>query len=355
MPAEGFELSCLLKPFVFLLILGGKMFYFKFLLSLLFTILIFVNSANAKPTLTVYSYSSFLSQWGPGEQIKQGFEEQCDCQVDIVSIGDGVSILNRIRLEGEKTSADVILGLDNNLLEQAKQANIVTPHQITKLDNVNTDWWDSDFIPYDFGYFAFIYNKNKIENPPNSFHELVENKPNWKIVYQDPRTSTPGLGLLFWVKKVYADDAASAWEKIAKHTLTVTKNWSEAYNLFLKGEADFVLSYSTSPVAHIMNDNDHKYQAAIFKEGHYRQVEIAGIIKYSQQQELARRFLRYLLTPEIQRQFAEKNVMYPIVKTSLPDAYQQINVVNKALEFDAIQTDKNQKAWVREWQSAISK
>lgn len=330
------------------------MFRTNFLSSLLFTALLLANSANAQPTLSIYSYNSFLSEWGPGEQIKRGFEKQCNCQLDIISIGDGVSILNRLRLEGDKTNADIIIGLDNNLLEQAKQSDLVMPHEITKPDNLNTDWWDSDFIPYDFGYFAFIYNQEKIKNPPRSLHQFVENKSKWKIIYPDPRISTPGLGLLYWVKVVYGDKAELAWEKMAKHTVTVTKNWSEAYNMFLKGEADFVLSYSTSPVAHIINDNDHRYVAAIFKEGHYRQVEIAGIIKYSQQPELARRFLRYLLTPEVQRLFAEKNIMYPIINTPLPAEYQQINPVNKTLELEPQQVGKNQKAWVREWQSAIS-
>ena len=332
------------------------MFCKNFLLPVIFLFSLFSPLANAEmPTLTVYSYNSFMSQWGPGEAIKKGFEAQCNCQLEVVTLGDGVSVLNRIRLEGDKTNADVILGLDNNLLEQAKQANILIPHQIAKPDNLNTNWWDDSFMPYDFGYFAFIYNNNKVKNPPHSLHELVENKAGWKIIYQDPRTSTPGLGLLFWVKKVYGDKAAEAWQQIAKNTVTVTKGWSEAYGMFLKGEADFVLSYSTSPVAHIINENEHHYEAAIFDEGHYRQVEVAGIIKYSQEIDLARKFLRYLLTPEVQHQFAEKNVMYPIIKTDLPNAFAQINSVNKSLEFEPAEIEKHQKAWIREWQSAISK
>lgn len=331
------------------------MFRKNFLLPVIFLFSLFSPLVNAElPTLTVYSYNSFMSQWGPGEAIKKGFEAQCNCQLEVVTLGDGVSVLNRIRLEGDKTNADVILGLDNNLLEQAKQANILIPHQIAKPDNLNTNWWDDSFMPYDFGYFAFIYNNNKVKNPPHSLHELVENKAGWKIIYQDPRTSTPGLGLLFWVKKVYGDKAAEAWQQIAKNTVTVTKGWSEAYGMFLKGEADFVLSYSTSPVAHIINENEHHYEAAIFDEGHYRQVEVAGIIKYSQEIDLARQFLRYLLTPEVQRQFAEKNVMYPIIKTDLPNAFAQINSVNKSLEFEPAEIEKHQKAWIREWQSAIS-
>ena len=287
------------------------MFRKNFLLSVIFSFSLFSHLANAQqPTLTVYSYNSFMSQWGPGEAIKKGFEAQCNCQLDVVTLGDGVSVLNRIRLEGDKTNADVILGLDNNLLAQAKQADILIPHQISKPDNLNTDWWDDSFIPYDFGYFAFIYNQDKIKNPPHSLHELVEN-----------------------------------------HTVTVTKGWSEAYGMFLKDEADLVLSYSTSPIAHIINENNHSYAAAIFAEGHYRQVEVAGIIKYSQEVDLARQFLRYLLTPEIQRQFAEKNVMYPIIKTDLPDAYKQIN---KSREFTPEEIEKHQKGWIREWQSAIS-
>ncbi|MCX8682525.1 thiamine ABC transporter substrate binding subunit [Gilliamella sp. B2889] len=332
------------------------MFCKNFLLPVIFLFSLFSPLANAElPTLTVYSYNSFMSQWGPGEAIKKGFEAQCNCRLEVVTLGDGVSVLNRIRLEGDKTNADVILGLDNNLLEQAKQANILIPHQIAKPDNLNTNWWDDSFMPYDFGYFAFIYNNNKVKNPPHSLHELVENKAGWKIIYQDPRTSTPGLGLLFWVKKVYGDKAAEAWQQIAKNTVTVTKGWSEAYGMFLKGEADFVLSYSTSPVAHIINENEHHYEAAIFDEGHYRQVEVAGIIKYSQEIDLARQFLRYLLTPEVQHQFAEKNVMYPIIKTDLPNAFAQINSVNKSLEFEPAEIEKHQKAWIREWQSAISK
>ncbi|OCF97470.1 thiamine ABC transporter substrate binding subunit [Gilliamella sp. wkB195] len=331
------------------------MFCKNFLLPVIFLFSLFSPLANAElPTLTVYSYNSFMSQWGPGEAIKKGFEAQCNCQLEVVTLGDGVSVLNRIRLEGDKTNADVILGLDNNLLEQAKQANILIPHQIAKPDNLNTNWWDDSFMPYDFGYFAFIYNNNKVKNPPHSLHELVENKAGLKIIYQDPRTSTPGLGLLFWVKKVYGDKAAEAWQQIAKNTVTVTKGWSEAYGMFLKGEADFVLSYSTSPVAHIINENEHHYEAAIFDEGHYRQVEVAGIIKYSQEIDLARQFLRYLLTPEVQHQFAEKNVMYPIIKTDLPNAFAQINSVNKSLEFEPAEIEKHQKAWIREWQSAIS-
>ncbi|SUC45618.1 Thiamine-binding periplasmic protein precursor [Providencia stuartii] len=65
----------------------------------------------------------------------------------------------------------------------------------------------------------------------------------------------PGLGLMLWIEKLYGDKSADAWQKIANKTLTVTKGWSESYGLFLKGEGDFVLSYTSSPGYQILNDN----------------------------------------------------------------------------------------------------
>ena len=72
-------------------------------------------------------------------------------------------------------------------------------------------------------------------------------RPDIKVIYQDPRTSTPGQGLMLWMKSVYGDEAPTAWAHLAKKTVTVTKGWSEAYGMFLDGEADMVLSYTTSP------------------------------------------------------------------------------------------------------------
>ncbi|MCP6576788.1 thiamine ABC transporter substrate-binding protein, partial [Klebsiella pneumoniae] len=77
--------------------------------------------------------------------------------------------------------------------------------------------------------------------------ELVEGPQKWRVIYEDQRTSTPGLGLLLWMQKGYGDQAPEAWQKLAAKTVTVTKGWSEAYGLLLKGESDLVLSYTTSP------------------------------------------------------------------------------------------------------------
>src|SRR3546814_9801396 len=83
---------------------------------------------------------------------------------------------------------------------------------------------------------------------------------------EEPPSTTPCLGLLLWVRPVYGDDAPEAWARLARKTVTTTKGWSEAYGLFLEGEAPMVLSYSTSPAYHMIAEDEDRYQAAGFAE-----------------------------------------------------------------------------------------
>lgn len=315
----------------------------------------FAAEDAAKNTLTVYTYSSFASDWGPGPAIEKAFEAQCNCDLQFIALDDGVSILNRVRLEGKNTQADVLLGLDNNLISEAKKTGLLAEHKVdTRLVTIPHGWQDTTFVPYDFGYFAFVYNSTKLTNPPKSLDELVK-RDDLSIIYQDPRTSTPGQGLMLWMKSVYGDNAADAWQQLAKKTVTVTKGWSEAYNMFLKGEADMVLSYTTSPAYHLIAEKDTQYKAANFSEGHYLQVEVAAKLKSTDNPELADQFLAFILTPAFQEHIPTGNWMYPVIPQTLPAGFDQLSLPRKALEFSADDVAKHRRSWIREWQSALTR
>src|ERR1700754_2149549 len=74
----------------------------------------------AEKTLTIYTYESFTSEWGPGPKVKEAFEKTCGCTINFVSVADGVALLSRLKLEGASTKADVVLGIDTNLITEAK-------------------------------------------------------------------------------------------------------------------------------------------------------------------------------------------------------------------------------------------
>ncbi|WP_194761593.1 thiamine ABC transporter substrate binding subunit [Pantoea ananatis] len=309
-----------------------------------------------KPVLTVYTYDAFSADWGPGPAVKKAFEAQCGCELKFVALEDGVSLLNRVRMEGKNTKADVVLGLDNNLLQAAQQTGLFAKSDVdTRELQVPGGWKDTTFVPFDYGYFAFVYNKNTLKNPPTSLKELVESPEKWRVIYEDPRTSTPGLGLLLWMQKVYGDNAPEAWQKLAKKTVTVTKGWSEAYGLFLKGESDLVLSYTTSPAYHIIEEKKDNYAAASFAEGNYLQVEVAARLANSKQPKLAEQFMQFMVTPAFQNTIPTGNWMYPVIKTDLPAGFASLSVPKTTLQFSPEEVASHRSQWVSQWQRAVSR
>jgi len=305
-------------------------------------------------TLTIYTYESFTSEWGPGPALEKEFESVCECDLQFVGLEDGVSLLNRLRLEGDQSQADIILGLDDGLLAETKQLGLLADHD-QKLTGLSLPykWNDSQFVPYDYGHFAFIYDDTRIEKVPGSLRELVE-ESDVNIIYQDPRVSTPGQGLMLWMKSVFGDESAQAWKKLQEKTVTVTPGWSEAYALFQEGKSDMVLSYVTSPAYHITWEDTDKFKAASFAEGHYVQIEIAAALAASKNLELAREFLGFLVTKPAQDVFAGTNWMWPVLDSAeKPEAFNQL-ISPETLYFRSEDVAKHRRDWIKEWRSAAS-
>lgn len=312
----------------------------------------------AKPVLTVFTYDSFVAEWGPGPKIEAGFEATCGCDLQWVGLGDGVAILNRLKLEGPGTKADIALGLTAELVPEAKASGFFAASgtDLSAL-KVPGGFADDTFVPFDYSYLAFVYDTETVKAPPQSLDDLVNGDPEQKIVIEDPRSSTPGLGFLLWMKTVYGDAAAEKWAILSKRILTVTPGWSEAYGLFTSGETPIVLSYTTSPAYHIIEEKTERYQAASFAEGHYLQLELAGRIATSKQPELAADFLAYLVSPEVQAILPTTNWALPVTEpaTPLPEAFARMVQPTKPLAIPAEEVAANRRAWTEEWRAALGR
>jgi thiamine transport system substrate-binding protein len=311
-------------------------------------------AAQDKPNLTVYTYDSFAAEWGPGPALKTGFEATCGCTLTYVAAEDAISAFRRVQLEGATTKADIVMGLDNFIAGDARASGLFAPHglDLTGL-KLPEGWSDPDFVPFDYGYFAFVYNKETVPTPPASFEELIALPPEFKIVVMDPRSSTPGLGLVVWIREAYGNRAAEIWSGLKPHILTMSRGWSEGYGLFLNGEADMALSYTTSPAYHALAEDDDRYAAATFNEGHVAQVEVSGILNSSPNQELARQFLAYVASPEGQQAIPQTNWMFPVIDlgAELPEAFGTPPA--KTLPVDEANVTANRNAWIEEALAAI--
>ena len=303
------------------------------------------------PVLTVMTYDSFTSEWGPGPAVEKAFEATCGCDLVFVPAGDGAALLARVQLEGAASEADVVLGLDTALTSAAAATGLFAPHGQPAATALPVAYDNPLFLPYDWGWFAFVYDKTRVPVPPASFDELAASP--LKVVIEDPRSSTPGLGLLLWVQAAQGARAGEVWRALADNIVTVTRGWSEAYGLFLEGEADMVLSYTTSPAYHRIAEKDDTKDWAQFAEGHYMQVEVAGILAGSDQPDLARRFLAFTQTPAFQSLIPETNWMYPAAEVPLPDGFETARpAVSLLLADDEAASVRD--AALAEWQAALA-
>lgn len=313
--------------------------------------------AEEVPILKIYTYDGFAAEWGPGPALKAGFEAICGgCIVEWIAADSSIGTLRRVQLEGETTEADLIVGLDTAIAGEARATGLFADHGLDLSGlALPAPWTDDQFVPFDYAHFAFVYDTDSVATPPKSFEELIALPEDFKIAIQDPRSATPGLGLVLWIRAAYGDRAPEIWAGLKPHILTITREWSESYNLFLQGEADMALSYTTSPAYHMVAEGDDTIHAAIFDEGHLAQTEVAGVLKSSDHLELARKFLAYLTSASAQKIIPTTNWMLPVtsIGPDLDPAFATLPQPTKTLTLTDAEIKANSQTWIDEMLAAV--
>lgn len=309
-----------------------------FLYSILLVLLLVFPSCNKSVSshdneITVYCYDSFLGSWGAGEKIAKEFEKETDIHVNLVGCGGASELYGKILYEGSSCKADAVVGLSDSV-------------------EVDTKIFSS-LIPYDYGVFAFVFDSESPVIQPTSLEDLTKDIYRDKVILIDPRTSSVGLGLLKWtVQALGRENAMNWWSEMAENCLTISSSWSSAYGIFTEGEAPLVISYTTSPVYHLMYENSDRFQALEFSNGHIKTVEYAGVLETSTHKDAANRFLDYLAN-QAQPDLAVANTMFPAnEKTILPKEFE---AVPKVRLLESPKAEEDIDSLIREWTEAVTK
>lgn len=295
--------------------------------------------------LVVYAYDSFTAEWGAGPALAKGFAEKTGIAVTFVSCGDAGQVLSRAALEKDSPGADILLGIDNNLIERARALKVLEPYQspaaqsaVRKDLRLADDWL---VTPYDWGSFAIIYDSESKLPPPASLADLASPRYEKSLILMDPRTSTPGLGFAAWIQAVYGKESGAYWERLKPNVLTLAPGWDSGYGLFTAGEAPLVISYTTSPAYHLEYENTTRYRALIFPEGHPRQIEGLGVVKGAGNRAGARAFVDYMLSDEAQAALPLTQWMYPVSeRVPLPACFSAAPVPSSFVSLSASEAEK---------------
>ena len=319
----------------------------------------FAGPSKEEDKLTIYAYDSFVSEWGPAGKVIPRFTEETGIEVNIISVGDAGSVLSRAIFEKNDPKADILLGIDNNMLARAIESGVLKPYESPNLDGIpNALIFDSSHhvTPFDYGYFSIVYDSQAMSDPPGNLEALTEPRYRDKIIVEDPRTSSPGLGFLLWTIAVYGDEYLDYWKRLVPNLLTITESWDTAYGIFTSGEAPMVLSYTTSPAYHAEYEASNRFRALVFEEGNYLQIEGMGIVNGTKRLKEAETFIDYILTESFQKEIPLTNWMYPVnPDTPLPSSFDYAPLPLIPLSLDAGEIRRNQERWLQQWAETVSR
>ena len=126
------------------------------------------------PILTIYAPDYFASEWGPGPAIEAAFEESCSCDLQFKT-GD---VMSRIILEGERTEANAVIGLNTDITKKARGTGLFAAHgQDNAQLTLPIEWSEAIFLPFYSGQTSCISNTEKVANPPAPVDALVNSGP----------------------------------------------------------------------------------------------------------------------------------------------------------------------------------
>ncbi len=286
----------------------------KIILLIIMVVLGVTTFAKEKIVVYVPSSMTFLQ-----EEIGEDFYSKTGVEVEIIGIK---GIPARLKLEKRRPKADVVLGLSEvNVLEAKKEKLIVsykpkTADKIEKEEYIMDEEWYA--TPFDYGVLAINVNRDNVGEMPTSFEEMKKMKG--KLIALSPNSFT-GQEFMMWTVAVYGEDWLKFWEELKPAIKTVAPGWSEGWAKFTTNEAPMMVGYATSDMYF---EKDGPYKSFIPSEGGYIYTQGGSIVAKKEIKDGAKLFIDYILEDKFQLAMAEKNYMLPVTDVKLGEEYSRI-------------------------------
>ncbi len=339
-----------------------------------------IINADGTQELIIYTHDSFLA-WGldPETTLNTAFYDwgvANDVTINLKLFSGMVDALNNLIIEKDAPVADVVIGLDSIMINRAKEAEVLMPYTDANLENITTSLitaLDSEkyLLPIDYGLIAFVFDTEFITaaNYPEitdlTFDHLLSTFGK-DFVVQDPTLSATGINFLLYQILFYEEilglDWKSWWEA-AKGSVTISRSWTDSWGrVFDTKEDHMMVSYGTDPAynAHIWGIFEQN-AAIISKDStkySWMQIEGIGLVNGATNVTLAKSYIDFALSPDMQNLIAQNNWMFPAnTEVVLPSSYayaitaENVTILNDLVTSDYI--GANYQIWLNEWEQLV--
>ncbi|UCC63088.1 MAG: thiamine ABC transporter substrate-binding protein [Anaerolineae bacterium] len=276
-------------------------------------------------TLTLMTHDSFAIS----ESVIQTFEQANNVTVQHLPSGDTGAALNQAILSKANPLADLFFGVDNTFLSRAIEADIFEPYDSPMLAEI-PDQLELDskhrLLPVDFGDVCLNYDKVYFQEKglaaPQTLEDLVKPEYQGLTVVENPATSSPGLAFLIATVGHFGQDGDYTyrhfWRDMRANDVLVTEGWEDAYwgqTTWYGGGRPIVVSYATSPAAEVFFSEGAITEPPtgnVLGDGAcFRQIEFVGILKGTENRDLAEKFIDFMLGVQFQEDIPLNMWVFP--------------------------------------------
>lgn len=325
------------------------------------------SPATSEPvTLTVMTHDSFAVS----EEVVAAFEAEHNAKLEFRSAGDTGTALNKAILAKGAPLADVFYGVDNTFLSRALKEDIFIPYASPLLAEIPDSFQldpENRLLPVDYGDVCLnvdlAYFNDKQLPLPQSLDDLL--KPDYKglVVVTNPATSSPGLAFLMATIAQYGDPGyLEYWKALRSNELRVVNDWESAYYAeFTRagGMYPIVLSYASSPAFEVIYAEpplETPPTAAITGAGTcFRQVEFVGILQGTSKQDLAEKWVDFMLDTHFQEDLPLQMFVFPVNPGAELDKRFTRFLVNPEQPASLSYADiaSSRETWIQAWTEAV--
>lgn len=326
------------------------------------------ETSEAPRTLTVMTHDSFTAS----EDLIRQFESENNLSVNFVRSGDTGSALNQAILSKENPLADVFFGVDNTFLTRALEEGIFEAYDSPLLDLIPDQFKldpEQRALPVDYGDVCINYDKSFLaENSlpvPASLEELTDPKYEGLLVTENPATSSPGLAFLMATIAQFGEDGyLEYWSALKDNGLVVVSDWETAYYTNFNGSSGqgpqpFVVSYGSSPAAEVYFAEDPPAEAPtasiIGPNTCFRQIEFVGILKGTENRDLAELWVDFMLSVPFQEDIPLQMFVFPVnPEADLPQVFiDHVQIPQQPAALSINRIDQNREAWIEAWTETV--
>ena len=183
------------------------------------------------------------------------------------------------------------------------------------------------------------------------------------LVVENPATSSPGLAFLFaTIGRFGQDGYLDFWQGLVDNDVKVVNDWETAYyNEFSRwgGQYPIVVSYGSSPPFEVIFAEiplDEPPTAAVTGDRScFRQIEFIGILKGTENRDLAEKFIDFTLSPTFQEDIPLQMYVFPVHPDAQLDPIfvEYLADPKNTASLDPADIAANRETWINAWTETV--